>query len=81
MNGKIFRFDNRPDAQAAEIADLKQDLPKFLRLLGQFDPNFAKNRQVYVCINTENKTLEGSRISRFELTRSESRGSCWRVKR
>ncbi len=72
LNGKIFRFDNRPDAQAVEIADLKQDLPKFLRLLGfQFDPNFAKNRQVYVCINTENKTLEGSRISRFELTRSE----------
>ena len=68
LNGKIFRFDNRRGAQAVEVADLKRDLPKFLRTLGfQFDPDFGKNRHVYVCLNTENKTLEGSRISRFTM--------------
>ncbi|MGB0579297.1 MAG: PQQ-dependent sugar dehydrogenase, partial [Limisphaerales bacterium] len=68
LNGKIFRFDNRRGAQAVQVADLKQDLPKFLRILGfQFDPNFQRNRHVYICLNTENKTLEGSRISRFTM--------------
>ena len=72
LNGKIFRFDNRRNAKAVEIADLKAQLPKFLRLLGfQFDPGFVKNRQIYVCYNTENKQLEGSRISRFELTKND----------
>lgn len=68
LNGKIFRFENRRGAVAREVADLKRDLPKFLRLLGfQFDPGFQKNGHVYVCINTENKTPEGSRISRFTI--------------
>lgn len=72
LNGKIFRFDNQPNAQPVEIANLKEDLPKFLRILGlQFDPQFQNNRQIYVCFNTENKKLDASRISRFTLTKSD----------
>jgi putative heme-binding domain-containing protein len=72
LNGKVFRFDNRADAKAVEIADLKRELSRFLRILGfQFDPGFRQNRQVYVCYNTANKTPDGSRISRFTLTDSE----------
>jgi putative heme-binding domain-containing protein len=72
LGGNVFRFENRPDAQAELIGNLKTGLPKFMRLLGfQFHPKFQKNHFVYLVYNDENKMPNGTRLSRFQLTRTE----------
>ena len=72
LSGKIFRFVNAGSIQSPElVADLKNDLSPFNRLLGfQFHPKFEQNRHLYICYNTANKTADGSRISRFKVAKT-----------
>ncbi|MBL6764779.1 MAG: PQQ-dependent sugar dehydrogenase [Verrucomicrobiae bacterium] len=66
--GKIFAFDNRPDAEAELVADLKADVSPFDRVYGfQFHPDFVKNRFVFLAYNTVNKTDGGTRLARFTV--------------
>lgn len=82
LGGKIWSF---PHDETIEVADLVVDLKASLksfdpeRVIGcenvysiVFDPEFASNRFVYVCIILKGKTdkplSDGSRISRFRVT-------------
>ena len=72
VNGKLFSFENRPNASdlAADLfADLKTIDPKFHLAYGiTFHPKFAENRYCYISYVLEPKTPEGTRVSRFKVT-------------
>ncbi|MFM7863623.1 MAG: hypothetical protein ACKPHU_05375, partial [Planctomycetaceae bacterium] len=85
LKGRIFSF---PDDESVQQADLAIDLPAELtsfdaaRSTGVkeaysfvFDPDFASNRFVYVCLilngRSEGVLPDGSRVSRFRLTESD----------
>jgi len=85
LKGRIFSF---PDDESVQHADLAIDLPTELtsfdaaRSTGvkeaysfAFDPDFALNRFVYVCLilngRSEHVLPDGSRVSRFRLTESD----------
>ncbi len=82
LKGRMFSF---PDDVSVQQADLAIDLPREVtqwdpaRSTGVkeaysfvFDPEFAANRFVYVCLilngRTEGTLADGSRISRFRVT-------------
>jgi uncharacterized repeat protein (TIGR03806 family) len=76
--GKIFSFTNRPDATRA---DLLVDVPRLaprqgLPLVKQtyalaFHPKFAENGYCYVCGVGDEGQQEGTRISRFKITKTD----------
>lgn len=82
LGGKVWSFPHDPAVQSADLAlDLRTELKSFdpERSVGfdslysiVFDPEFAKNRFVYLCIILRSKTStplpDGSRISRFRVT-------------
>ncbi|MBI4584793.1 MAG: PQQ-dependent sugar dehydrogenase [Planctomycetes bacterium] len=73
LNGKVFSFPNHP---ACAQADLSLELPKFEGatpiIYGlEFHPQFEKNRFVYLCYVTRNELPDGTRVSRFEVSREE----------
>jgi putative heme-binding domain-containing protein len=72
VNGKLFSFENRPEASdlAPDLfADLKTIDPKFHLVYGiTFHPRFTENRYCYVSYVLQPKTPEGTRVSRFKVT-------------
>ena len=87
QDGTLYSFANRPDAQAELFFDLRKEL-KTVHLLPKasgvenvyalaFHPDFARNRQCFVCYALKSKesgqrNLEnGTRISRFTVTESD----------
>ncbi len=82
LGGKVYSFPHNSDVKSADLAvDLKASLKSFdaTRSGGcdnlfslVFDPDFARNRFVYLCFVLSNKTgkpmLDGSRLSRFRVT-------------
>lgn len=82
LRGKVWSFPHDEQATAADLAiDLTQELTSFdpERSGGVqevyslvFDPDFATNRFVYLCLILSSKTgsplPDGSRISRFRVT-------------
>jgi putative heme-binding domain-containing protein len=83
--GVLYSFVDRPDARAELFCDLRKEIKTLHLLPGAkeveavygltFHPNFAKNRQCFVCYTIRGKKpghLEnGSRVSRFTVTRTE----------
>ncbi len=85
LGGKVWSFPHDAEVKTADLAiDLKASLKSFdaersngcdsLYSLA-FDPEFSKNRFVYLCIILSNKTgkplPDGSRISRFRVTEEQ----------
>ncbi|QEL14244.1 PQQ-dependent sugar dehydrogenase [Limnoglobus roseus] len=80
QGGKIFSFENKPDAKAELFLDVKavakpkqtKDATHFENAYGfVFDPNFATNRFCYVCYTVRQdgkpNLADGSRVSRFTV--------------
>ena len=81
LQGKIWSFVPEEDVASADlVADLKRDIQSFdpVRSNGlhevysiAFDPDFANNRFIYVCMIFTSKTGkpldDGTRISRFQV--------------
>ncbi|MCI0459746.1 MAG: PQQ-dependent sugar dehydrogenase [Gemmataceae bacterium] len=84
--GVLYSFADRPDGRADLFFDLRKEL-KTLHLLPDardveavygltFHPDFAKNRQCFVCYTLRSKKgqrnlPEGTRVSRFTVTRTD----------
>lgn len=82
LGGKVWSFPHAADVKSADLAvDLKTSLKSYdsARSGGVdslyslvFDPEFARNRYVYLCVIFSSKTnqplADGSRISRFRVT-------------
>lgn len=73
VQGRIVSFKYKdPQAQLEPFADLKQEEPELYRAYGMtFHPNFAENRYCYVCYVLTAGTVDGTRVSRFEVTRDD----------
>jgi putative heme-binding domain-containing protein len=87
QEGVLYSFRDRPDARAELFFDLRKEIRTVHRLAGAkdveavyglaFHPNFARNRQCFVCYTLRGKkpgqqNLEdGSRVSRFTVTRAD----------
>src|SRR3954469_25070408 len=75
LNGKIFTFDNQPNAAEVsrdQFADIKGRDPSFARLYGfAFHPRFRENRTCFVSYVLKDRTADGSRVSRFKVTTSD----------
>jgi putative heme-binding domain-containing protein len=85
QNGALYSFVNRPDARAELFFDLRKELRTLHRLPGAksvealygltFHPNFAKNRQCFVCYTLRgarpSHLADGTRVSRFTVTRTD----------
>lgn len=85
--GVLYSFEDRPDAKADLFFDLRKELQTLQLLPQAkgveavygltFDPAFEQNRFCYVCYTLASKQAnstnlpEGSRVSRFVVTRSE----------
>ncbi|HEV3144329.1 MAG TPA: PQQ-dependent sugar dehydrogenase, partial [Gemmataceae bacterium] len=85
--GVLYSFVDKPDAKAELFFDLRKEI-KTIQLLPQakeveavyglaFHPNFAKNRQCFVCYtlrgpNRRQRNLkDGTRVSRFTVTNAD----------
>lgn len=85
--GVLYSFVNKPDAKADLFCDLRKEL-KTIRLLPDakeveavygltFHPDFAKNRQCFVCYTLRSKQekqrnlKDGTRVSRFKVSKTE----------
>lgn len=75
VNGKIYTFENRPEATELSrdlFGDIKDRDPGFTKLYGfAFHPHFAENRYCYISYVTQNGTPDGSRVSRFKVTTTD----------
>jgi putative heme-binding domain-containing protein len=75
VGGKIFSFENSPDARQLDrehVADIALCHPSFFRLYGlAFHPKFAENRYCYVSYVLKDRLPDGSRVSRFKMTDSD----------
>lgn len=70
QGGKVFSFENDPHVTRADVAlDLAKERPGMAALYGlAFHPNFAQNRQAYVCYVIRDGTPDGTRVSRFNVS-------------
>jgi putative heme-binding domain-containing protein len=75
VGGKIYSFENRPQADAVSrdlFGDIKERDPSFTRLFGcAFHPRFAENHECYISYVLKNGDPDGSRVSRFKVTASD----------
>lgn len=83
QSGKLFSFTDDANAKAELFIDLKKEvttiplLPKAKAVeivYGLvFHPEFAKNRQCFICytLTGEGRLMEGTRVSRFTVTTAE----------
>src|SRR5262245_36112899 len=85
QDGVLYSFMDRPGARAELFCDLRKEI-QTLHLLPEakeleavygltFHPDFAKNRQCFVCYTLRGKKpgnlADGSRVSRFTVTRTD----------
>src|SRR5262245_58925842 len=85
QDGVLYSFVGRPDARAELFCDLRKEIKTLHLLPGAkeveavygltFHPDFAKNRQCFVCYTLKVKKrghlADGSRVSRFTVTRTD----------
>jgi putative heme-binding domain-containing protein len=85
QDGVLWSFRDRPDARAELFFDLRKEIKTLHLLPGAkeveavygltFHPDFAKNRQCFVCYTLRGENPEhladGTRVSRFTVTRTE----------
>jgi uncharacterized repeat protein (TIGR03806 family) len=71
--GKIYSFPNRPDAKSADLAiDVAHELPGVKETYAiTFHPKFADNRFCYICSIREPDRKDGTRVSRFRVTKTD----------
>jgi putative heme-binding domain-containing protein len=83
--GVLYSFVDRPDAKAELFCDLRKEIKTLHLLPGAkqveavyglaFHPDFAKNRQCFVCYTLRGKKPDhlenGTRVSRFTVTRTD----------
>lgn len=74
LDGRVVSFNDQDDTSDLHVLlDYKRDLAKFQRAYGfAFHPQFAKNRQVFLCYITDSSTEDGTRVSRFRMTDGDS---------
>ncbi len=86
-NGVVYSFANRPDAKAEVFCDFPKEIKTLHLLPEAkavdrvyalaFHPNFATNRYCFACYTVRtsegrrSKLNEGSRVSRFKVTKSD----------
>jgi putative heme-binding domain-containing protein len=85
QEGVLYSFKDRPDARAELFFDLRKEI-KTMHLLPDakeveavyglvFHPDFARNRQCFVCYTLRGQNPEhladGTRVSRFTVTRTD----------
>lgn len=84
--GVLHSFHNKPDAKAELFFDLRKEL-KTIHLHAEasgletiyglaFHPDFAKNRQCFLCYTLQSKKprpnlKDGTRVSRFRVTKAD----------
>ncbi len=85
QDGVLYSFVDRPDARAELFLDLRKEIKTVAMHPGAreveavyglaFHPDFAKNRQCFVCYTLRGKKrgnlADGSRVSRFTVTRTD----------
>ncbi|WP_422925781.1 PQQ-dependent sugar dehydrogenase [Singulisphaera sp. PoT] len=87
QNGVLHTFPNRPDARAELFLDLPKEIKTLSQLPGSkdveaiyglaFHPDFAKNRQCFVCYTVrgsdprQRNLPDGTRVSRFTVTKTD----------
>jgi putative heme-binding domain-containing protein len=86
QEGRIFSFENRPDAKAELFIDLKKDIKTISLHPGAKEvefvyglvlhPRFRENRECFICYTLRGKKGEknlpdGSRVSRFKVKDSD----------
>ncbi len=73
LGGKIYSFPNDPNVKNADLAvDLARRPAGSSALYGlEFHPRFAENRFVYLCYVTRDGRPDGTRVSRFVVTRDD----------
>lgn len=73
QEGKVYSFPNRPDCDQLDlVVDLKEQYADLTAIYGlTFHPDFARNRQVFICYVRGNETADGSRVSRFTVSADE----------
>jgi putative heme-binding domain-containing protein len=83
--GVLYSFVDRPDAKAELFFDLRKEIKTLGRLPGAreieavyglaFHPNFAKNRQCFVCYTIRgdkpDHLPDGTRVSRFTVRKTD----------
>ncbi|MBI83678.1 MAG: hypothetical protein CMJ81_10820 [Planctomycetaceae bacterium] len=71
--GKIYSFHNRPDCATADLAlDMAAGIDGMKQVYGlTFHPDFEKNRYCYLCYVLDPQLPEGTRVSRFTMTRAD----------
>src|SRR5437660_5474229 len=85
QDGILYSFVDRPDARAELFCDLRKEIKTLHLLPGAkdveavyglaFHPDFAKNRQCFVCYTLRGKKpgnlADGTRVSRFTVSRAD----------
>ena len=75
LGGKIFAVENRPDGENVSselMADVRECDANFQRAFGlTFHPKFLENRYCYVSYVLKDKTPDGTRVSRFKVTKTD----------
>ncbi len=87
QSGILYSFADNPDARADLFLDLPRELKTIHLLAGAkdveavyglaFHPNFAQNRQCFVCYTLrgsnrgQQNLADGTRVSRFRVTRTD----------
>ena len=69
LNGQLFSFPpNESVEQAYLVLDIKAELPSLSQALGfTFHPQFAENRELFVCYALRPKQADGSHLVRYRL--------------
>ena len=73
LSGKIYWLPADPAGKQRDLFfDLKAHVPEATRVYGlAFSPNFAQDRACYVCYITKNKDPQGTKVSRFRVSKTE----------
>lgn len=73
LGGRIFSFPTTAGGAPTDLlADLKQEISGMEQLYGfTFHPKFQENRFIYICYVLKSDLPDGSRVSRFTVSRTE----------
>lgn len=71
--GRVLSFPNDQNGQQADLAiDLSKEIEGMSRVYGlAFHPEFEENRYCYICYVTKEKLDDGTRVSRFRVSKQD----------
>lgn len=73
IGGKIFELPSEDCTKPTLIADISKHARDFHMAYGlAFHPNFENNREIYLCYKRRGDAEQGSVVSRFRLTTSDT---------